>query len=152
MIYLTSFKRSGELPDHVERFSAAVYQPKGFSYRKAEWTDIRNPEGTWTRPREFVNDPNPALAYRNTLLSIYSSRIFAASTWLSSLEGDAALLCWCPYDRAAVRQLKEWGSFICHTAVLAEFLSVDLKTPVWLDSDRLFMTVLTQKGINDTKE
>lgn len=55
-------------------------------------------------------------------------------------------MCWCPVEKAAIRQLKEYGSFICHTSVIGEFLATEFGVPVWYDSDRLFMTVLTQHG------
>jgi hypothetical protein len=147
MIYLTSFAKSKHLPDTIERWSAAVYQPKGFSYPKAEWADIRDETGDWIRPRRFVDEPSPRLAYRQALLDHYEARRDEAMAWLAD-KNDVALLCWCPYERAAVRQMKDWGSFICHTSVLGEFAAtLDNTQPVWFDSDRLAMTVLTQRSL-----
>lgn len=149
MIYLTSFFRSDELPDSVEKWSAAVYQPKGYDFPKAGWADIREDKtGEWIRPRMFEGHPNPRTAYRDWLYQEYMGRKEEAMIWLYGLEGDAALMCWCPRDKAAQRQLKDWGSFICHTAVIGEFLHKEFDVPVWYDSDRLNMTVLGQKGLS----
>ena len=149
MIYLTSFFEEKVLPDDVRRFSAAVFQPKGYSFPKADWTDIRDSTGRWTRPRNFLGEDYPPASYRSALLGIYNSRLHEAREWLETNESfDTALLCWCPYDKAAQRQLKEWGSFICHTAVLGEFLSDTLAVPVWYDADRLNLTVLKQGYLN----
>lgn len=149
MIYLTSFFKAKELPDDVTRYSAAVYQPAGYRFPKAEWTDIRDSDGEWIRPRNFLTSAEPHQAYRERLLRLYHSRISEAQRWLET-QGfqSASLHCWCPYDKAAQRQLKEWGSFICHTAVIGEFLSTELKVPVWYDADRLRLLPLEQKGLS----
>ena len=145
-IYITSFFKSHLVPKGVEKYSAAVYAPKGYEWMpKAQWTDIRNANGDWTRPRNFEKEENPLAAYRDALLSLYSDRYLQANAWLTMLPGDAALCCWCPSDKAAQRQLQEWGSFICHTSVLGEYISSTFNMPVWYDADRLRMTVLTQK-------
>lgn len=144
VVYITSFAMSRYLPADVTPWSAAVYPPKGFTYPKADWTDIRR-NGFWTRPRDFTNEANPLAAYRYALMDLYDSRRSDAEQWLAGLTGSVALCCWCPYDKAAQRQLKDWGSFVCHTAVIGEFLSSRLKVPVWYDADRLRLTTLTQK-------
>lgn len=41
-------------------------------------------------------------------------------------------------------QMSSWGSFVCHTAVLGEFLTA-LGETVWYDGDRLNLAVLGQK-------
>lgn len=143
-VYFTSFFKAKDLPEGVIPYSAAVYQPKGFNFEKVAWTDIRK-DGKWTRPREFLDCPNPLHGYREAMLDLYESRYEEALEWANSLREPVALCCWCPYDRAAQRQLKDFGSFVCHTAVLSEFCSERLGLPVWEDSDRRRMSVLTQK-------
>ena len=150
-IYITSFFKTKELPDYVERWSAAVYQPDGFNFPKAAWTDIRDDHGAWIRPRNFIGHANPRESYHEFLWNHYTNRITDAALWLGDLTGPAALHCWCPYDQAAQRQLRDWGSFICHTSVLGEFLT-GLGATVWYDADRLEMTVLGQKGLNVTEQ
>lgn len=136
MIYLTSFFKTKELPMDVEVWSAAVYQPKGYTFPKADWTDIRDQYGKWIRPREFLDEADPAAAYFAAMCDHYLARVDAAEEWLADLNGDAALVCWCPYDRAAKRQLAEFGSFICHTSPLGTFLSETMGEDVVYDEDR----------------
>jgi hypothetical protein len=137
MIYLTSFFKSDELPEDVQRWSAAVYQPRGYKFPKADWTDIRDETGKWIRPREFLAARNPAEAYFDAMLAHYVRRIDAARSWLGELGlADAALCCWCPYDRAAKRQIEEFGSFICHTGPVGFFLENSLGVAVRYDDDR----------------
>lgn len=141
-VLITSFQRSHGLGD-VPVWSAAVYSPRQFThYPKAWWTDIRNEDGAWTRPRDFVDRPDPLGAYRAELLRLYRSREEQARAWVSGVDDWAALCCWCPYDRAAQRQLEEHGSFVCHTAVVGEFLE-ELGVRVWYDQDRRRMKDLT---------
>ncbi len=145
-VYLTSFQKSHALPPGVELRSAAVYQPTGYAYPKVDWTDIRADGHHWIRPRDFIGNHEPLLAYRQALLNVYLGRLDAARAWAQSLTSDVALCCWCPYDKAAQRQLHQFGSFVCHTAVVGEFIYNfldDLR--VWEDEDRRSMAVLTQR-------
>ena len=151
MIYLTSFFRVKDLPPGVSTYSAAVYQPKGFDFPKVHWADIRK-FGKWTRPRDFMDTPDPMLYYHDALYELYMSRKGQVEGWLKSLGGPVALCCWCPYDKAAKRQLDEWGSFICHTGVIGEFLTNEMKVPVWYDGDRRTMTTLARGTLNAIKE
>jgi hypothetical protein len=142
-VYLTSFFESVKLPDSVEVYSAAVYQPSGYKYPKADWTDIRDQTGKWIRPREFLGDDDPAYSYYVAMLEHYRNRRNDAVAWLESVTDpyntDIALCCWCPYDKAAQRQLREFGTFICHTGPLGEFLAEELGMDVWYDTDRRMM-------------
>jgi hypothetical protein len=148
VIFITSFFEITNLPEGVKPWSAAVYQPKGYELPKAEWTDIRDKSGRWIRPREFIGTDNPPAAYREALYELYNSRMIPALQWYNKVRGtDVALCCWCPHDKAAQRQLEEFGSFICHTAVLGEWLHSTTGVPVWYDSARLQMLPLTQKGL-----
>lgn len=138
---ITSFQRSHGLE---AVFSAAVYQPKGYNYPKAEWADIRR-DGAWTRPRDFIGEDEPLLQYHHALLNLYSQRREEISLWLAEVGTfwrEFVLCCWCPYDRAAQRQLQEHGSFVCHTAVIGEALELWHGVQVFYDSDRRNMKVL----------
>jgi len=145
MIYLTSFRKSVDLPPEFDTWSAAVYQPKGFNYPKAKCFDIRTEAGLWIRPRLFASASQPLICYRASLLTLYKSRAKEILRWLTGVGGEAALCCWCPYEKAAQRQLKEWGSFVCHLSVVGEYVTDYTEETVWYDSDRLQMAVLTQK-------
>lgn len=142
---MTSFFRSHGLPPGFVPFSAAVYQPKGYSYVKAPWTDIRDANGNWIRPRNFLSAPDPLAAYHRALLDLYATRTGAIQTFLHSCEVERispVFCCWCPKDRAAQRQLQEHGTFVCHTAVVGEVLE-QFGVGVWYDDDRRRMKVLT---------
>lgn len=138
---ITSFQRSHGLE---AVFSAAVYQPKGYNYPKAEWADIRR-DGVWTRPRDFLDTEDPLRNYHVALFNLYVSRREEISLWLAQVStfwGEFVLCCWCPYDRAAQRQLVEHGSFVCHTAVIGEILENQHSVQVFYDSDRQRMKQL----------
>lgn len=143
-VYLTSFFRSHDLPPGVVPYSAAVYQPRGYSYPKVNWTDIRL-GAQWIRPRQFIAEARPLQAYRDALWDLYESRRREAAVWVAETPHDVALCCWCPHDKAAKRQLEEWGSFVCHTAVLSEFIYDRLGIAVWEDGERRHMAVLQQR-------
>ena len=140
---ITSFSRSLGVANSMATYSAAVYQPKGFNYPKAEWADIRNDEGRWIRPRDFIGEDEPLLQYHHALLNLYYSRRDDIGAWLSPLGNlPFVLCCWCPYDRAAQRQIAEHGSFVCHTAVIGEHLERHHGVQVFYDDDRRKMKVL----------
>ena len=142
-VYLTSFFRSHELP--AVPHSCAVYPPKGYEHLpKVAWTDIRDDTGRWIRPRDFIMQPRPLQAYRDALYAQYLGRLDEARAWAQGLIWDVALCCWCPYDKAARRQLEQFGSFVCHTAVISEFVENELGLRVWEDGDRRRMAVLQQ--------
>lgn len=147
---MTSFQRSHGLTMPV--FSAAVYQPKGYELPKADWTDIRR-DGRWIRPRDFVTESgvyvgDPLESYARALFELYDSRIEEAQRWFHEVAqdyhtlGGIALACWCPYDRAAQRQLGEHGSFVCHTGPLGSWIESRLGHRVWNDTDRARMKAI----------
>lgn len=133
---LSSFKHGDKQGVKWPLFSAAVYQPKGYSYPKAQWADIRDSSGSWIRPRNFVDLPNPLQSYSDALWRLYTSRLEAARRFFDDNGTDLILCCWCPYDKAAQRQLKEHGSFVCHTAVMYKFIKHQLNLKVVVDNDR----------------
>lgn len=92
-------------------------------------------QGTWIRPREYVNLNAPLDGYFMALLDLYASRAADADEWLQSVGDNVAVCCWCPYDKAAQRQLKEFGTFVCHTAAVGRFLQ-ELGYGVAYDLDR----------------
>lgn len=142
-VYFTSFQRSHDLPNGVTRFSVAVQWPKGYEdIPRIAWALITDETGKWIRPREFVSDVHPLASYREALMEQYQERLPQAQAWLFNHPGDIAMLCWCPYDRAAQRQLGDFGTFVCHTGVLAEFVDAQLGCQVWLDADRRLMKAL----------
>jgi len=134
MIFITSFFVSKEA-EVDELWSAAVYQPKGYNFPKAAWADIRDSSGAWIRPRNFLDSSDPAAAYFERMYEHFMARSFDIAEWYSACDGVPGLCCWCPYDKAARRQLAEFGSFICHTGPIAAVLT-DLGYEVVLDKAR----------------
>lgn len=137
-VYMTSFFKVNDdnTPEEFVPHSVAVYQPKGYTLPKIAWTDIRK-DGKWIRPREFMDDPSPAEAYWSAILDHYDTREDEAWEWYETAPEYLAMCCWCPSDRAAQRQLKEFGSFICHTGPLGEWLESRLGVHVSYDEDRM---------------
>jgi hypothetical protein len=138
-VHFTSFK---ELEKEAvgPAFSIAVFQPKGFDLPKAYWADIRDPRTrTWIRPREFERYWDPLAAYRDALWGHYLARKDAIRDFFSIAEEHPflTLVCWCPYERAAQRQLREFGTFVCHSEVVRGFLAFELGLETTVDDDRL---------------
>ena len=133
-IILTSFQKAKQLPQGTKVWSVAVYQPKGLNYPKLDFFDIRK-DGRWIRPRNFLAFKEPLKAYRSVLYDHFAKRSEEIQEWFANNPGPHALCCWCPYEKAAQRQLKEFGSFVCHTGVIFQVLQ-DLGLPVTLDQDR----------------
>ena len=136
MVEFTSFKKSIELPDRVKRYSEAVYQPKGFNYPKLDFFDIRK-NGWWIRPRLYAEDPNPLMSYRETLMNAYIGRQDDIIRWIYDRPDYVALCCWCPYEKAAQRQIREHGNFVCHTEVIGGIIkTLAPETHIIWDYDR----------------
>jgi hypothetical protein len=144
MILITSFFKAKEAGAD-ECWSAAVYQPKGYTFPKAAWADIRDERGNWIRPRNFLDAADPAMAYYQCMCEHFMARSSDIERWVEEREGVPALCCWCPFDRAAKRQLEEFGSFICHTGPIATVLE-ELGYEVGLDKDRENMYTMGRKG------
>jgi hypothetical protein len=124
-------------------YSIAVYQPRNFpELPVAPVFNILDEEGKWIRPRNFmqpghVPEENYELLkdYRDALLRLYDGRRAAINRWLKDGPKRAVLCCWCPYDRAAQRQLQDFGSFVCHSGVVGLYLKM-LGVRVQYDKDR----------------
>jgi rhodanese-related sulfurtransferase len=96
-----------------------------------------------------VRGPDKELLHRyhDHLLSLYRRRWQQAQEGgqvgyevaellpLLSKDASVAFCCWCPYDRAAQRQLKDYGSFVCHSWVVESFLGA-MGVEVVRDLDR----------------
>jgi hypothetical protein len=152
-IYLSSFRQyhTGDIARRIgQPFSIAVYQPQWWKeVPEAPLFNILNEKGDWIRPREFIppnhdgTKPSQKVlqAYFEALFALYDTRRDQIRFWLRSQDVPRiGLLCWCPYDRAAKRQLEDFGSFVCHSAAVGEYLKrlgyrvlrdVDRKRMVW---------------------
>ena len=149
-VYLTSFKKNHEEQQEGDTpWSIAVYQPKWLpALPETRVFDIRD-DGAWVRPRDFLtpgHDPTlPDIElikrYRDKLLGMYAERRDEIGDFLRVAGDVVCLCCWCPYDKAAQRQLHDYGSFVCHSAVVELFLDI-AGVEVMRDDDRKDMVVL----------
>jgi len=142
-VRLTSFRMHHEGNQDRRGASIAVYQPKWYPQLPViEGFDIRH-NGQWTRPRDFMPEdhdatvPDPGLLemYHDTLLGMYARRYEQIGAWLGTHYGEWDFCCWCPYDKAAKRQLHDYGSFVCHSWAVESYLHV-YGIPVERDGDR----------------
>lgn len=147
IVLLSSFKQhDATYLKQGTAYSIAVYQPKWLPQLPVTRVfDIRDANGSWIRPRDFMPEghdptlPSDELLkrYRDALLGLYVSRRKAIGEFLHDHEGHRlTLCCWCPYDKAAQRQLHDYGSFVCHSAVVQAYLEVAGVT-VLRDLDRV---------------
>ena len=67
---------------------------------------------------------NPTGGYAMVLKETYISRWTEISEWLESLKVDEqyVLCCWCPHSKSTKEQIKEFGSFACHTLLIAKLI------------------------------
>src|SRR3990170_1746497 len=132
MIYLTSFYQYHRSThrDRVPGYSIARWQPKWYQPLPA----LRLFHPGQIRPRDFGGDLQ---AYHETLLVIFRQRYTSHDQrkWPWKQNGDIALCCWCPYAKAATRQIKEFGTFVCHSWPAETFLK-ELGLEVIRDGDR----------------
>lgn len=132
MIFLCSFKYYAENKDKIpanRAWSAAMWQPRGYDLPTASCWLIADDYGRWKRPRDFLDKEEPHLAYSESLFLQYQSRKNEIRRWLYGVgKRDVYLCCWCPYDKAGQRQLRDFGSFCCHLAIVAAYLSF-IKVP-----------------------
>lgn len=168
MIYLTSFKRYFEDRNLADSGYYTTFDPRATPSRCTSPPGTRSSR-SWTcstfgtrmidgwEPRDFVpggdwsphrrEDPDLLRRYHDTLLGMYRERWdvvqeYAANTGQPALpESDIALCCWCPYDKAAQRQLEDYGSFVCHSWPVETFLR-KLGVDVHRDVDRQRMVRL----------
>lgn len=136
-ISTASFKHSVDtIFASSRKFSVAVYQPAGFNYPKLDWADIRDSSGQWIMPRNFKQFNKPLEHYVRALWHHYQRRSADIYAWTKVAKSGDVLCCWCPYETAAQRQIRQFGSFVCHTSVIALLLEHDFRMNVVLDEDR----------------
>jgi hypothetical protein len=151
-IFLTSFKRYFDSKCAVPGYSIAVYQPRWYpKLPKIDMFDIRDENGQWTLPRNFVifdefgeqknSDMDVLRDYHDTLVAMYHTR-FKILGSIPEITKDAALCCWCPYEKAAKRQLEHYGTFVCHSMAVETFLK-EIGIEVVRDKDREKMVMIT---------
>lgn len=157
MIYLTSFKRFHEGKVDMPGYSIAVYQPRWYpELPEVDLFDIRDDAG-WVRPRLFEGQSTPLLRYHDRLVFMYRQRFnhdceIGLSLYRDHFDQheDVALCCWCPYDKAAQRQLEEYGTFVCHSWPVETFLkSLGFDTERDPDRHNAMVSCTSDLGFDD---
>jgi len=121
-VLITSFKMSTQYKYTFKVFSVARFQPQGFSYPKLSFLAAKGPDGKKLLLRDFVN---PLEGYKRALYAGFTARKRQVQKWLDGLDPDEniALACWCPYSAATQRQLRRFGTFACHTGLIARMIN-----------------------------
>ena len=115
-----------------ERFSVARFQPEGFDYPALEFLSAVDKNGD----KLLLGDP---LEFEDRLKEGFKARWNEIDEWLKSLSNDRhiALACWCPYSKQSQKQLKEHGSFYCHTGLIGKLIKQHRpEIEIILDDDR----------------
>ena len=141
MIILTSFKRSKEIMKqlNINRgniYSVARWQPKGYNYKELPFLSATDKNGSKLLLRNFEN---PVEDYANALREGYKARWEEIKRWLDSLDNDKDIIltCWCPYSTQTQKQIKEYGTFCCHTGLIGKMINKNRPDiTVVLDEDR----------------
>jgi len=141
MIILTSFENSKKLLKkqvfenvNVNTYSVSRKQPTGFSYIDLPFFAARDIHGNKLRLINGIEE------YRRKLLefydTVYQSHIVP---WVLDLRpGDIDIICcWCPYSESTKRQIRQYGSFVCHTGIIGSIVNdVNPEIEVYMDLDR----------------
>lgn len=114
-VVLTSFKMSKKFSG--EKFSISRFQPKGFSFPELKFLAAIDKEGRRMALRNYID---PVAGYAQALRDAFKCRWGAIKKWLDSLtpDVDIVLCCWCPYSDATAEQMKEFGTFACHSGLI----------------------------------
>ncbi len=136
-IILTSFKRSKEilqiLPD-IDIYSVSRFQPAGYNYNTLEFLGAFNINGN-----KLTLKGSSIAQYKYSLFEYYVSNMNIIQLWLKTLDidTDIMLCCWCPYSNNTKNQIKEFGTFVCHTGLIGKLINKyrpDIE--ILLDNDR----------------
>ena len=121
-VLITSFKMSPQYRYTFNVFSVARFQPKGFNYPELPFLAAKGPDGEKLLLRDFVD---PLDGYKKALFAGYTARKRSVKTWLQNLDPDEniVLACWCPYSSSSRRQLARFGTFACHTGLIARMIN-----------------------------
>jgi len=137
-IFMTSFKESRRLGDRWECYSVARWMPRGLNYRELPQFAAFRQDGSPLRLRDFEN---PLEGYREEYLAGLEDMRPVILPLLERIvrrprSKHLAFCCWCPHSQASRAQLREFGTFACHTLLLAGWLK-EVGFSVVLDTDRL---------------
>ncbi len=139
-IFMTSFRESRRLRGELrqwEFYSVARWQPRELNYRELPQLAAFRQDGSPLRLRDF---DDPLEGYRKEYLAgledMRSVILPLLERIMSYPRGKhLAFCCWCPHSKASQNQLAAFGTFACHTMLLAGWLE-QAGFSVALDLDR----------------
>ena len=119
--------------------SIAMYQPKWYeALPTLDMFLINDEHGNWIKPGNFQD--SPVEEYAGVLSHEYHKRYDDIWKWLETNKlfknTDIALCCWCPHASAASKQIAQHGTYICHSAVVEQFLMEHFDVEVVRDAER----------------
>lgn len=135
-VLLTSYREAAAFDGdaRIGVYSAANWQPRGLTYPNADWAIPRTSDGK----RIYISTYGGPSNYWPAMVDFFEAQSHTIAEWLNDLDTEYFVLaCWCPYTRKAGEQLRDHGSFVCHTGPLGEVLSTFPGLEVVLDTDRL---------------
>lgn len=135
MVILTSFKQSVKYPG--EKYSIARIQPKGFNYKELKFLAAIDEKGKKLQMENIQDDT--LNVYKEALRRGLKKRWHLVNAWLNSLshDKDIVLCCWCPYSESSSKQMKEYGTFACHSGLIGQMIRKNRPDiQVVLDEDR----------------
>lgn len=122
-VIISSFKESDKIlkpfPD-IECFSVSRWQPKGYVYPTFEFLGAYDKNGS----RLYLR--NSSLErYKHQWKEYIASNWAWVEDWLNSLdnEKDIMLCCWCPHSKSTQNQMKQFGTFVCHTGLIGRLIN-----------------------------
>jgi hypothetical protein len=139
MIVLTSFRKAKNY--NGQKFSIARFQPAGFAFPELTFLAATDKNGEKLLLRDFAN---PIEGYERALAEGYAARWDKIQAWLDSLQPDKSIVlcCWCPYSQSTKDQIRDFGTFCCHSGIIGQLVNKyrpDIS--VVLDSDRKYKLV-----------
>ena len=137
-LILTSFKESKRILDILpesEIYSVSRYQPSKYHYETLEFLGAYDKDKQKLSLRELGID-----GYKRKLYAYYVSRWDEIYQWMFYLHNDkhVILCCWCPYSTSTKNQVKEYGTFVCHTGLIGKMVEWFRKgdIDILMDNDR----------------
>lgn len=121
-VMLTSFNEAKKLKCG-NKFSVARTKPQwAKNYQELMFLAPFDPEGNAITLRRFPHDPTGG--YAAELKRAYLSRWHKIDEWLRGLDvtRQYVLCCWCPHSSTSKRQIQEYGTFACHTLLIAKMI------------------------------
>lgn len=124
-VILTSFTAFAKIDHNRETrgYSVARYQPQGFAL---PWLPFLAACNKYAFPLKLRHFTDPLTGYPEEY-SLWLQRNWKVDVrpWLDSLDNtkDIYLCCWCPYSKTSQLQLMTFGTFACHTGLIAKMIA-----------------------------